>query len=469
MRNGGVPPPVHRVFFPCVFRLSENWTGINPPIGSSSFRTNWRGASIALTLFCLTCHALGQGSVRTPDLLGFQNFLPSAQQANPNLINAPIEPIGSAPTNATTQQGLSIARFGPFSGTADAAVGYSFNDNANTSGTGGKLSLNQIFENLDLDLNWVLSPFNRIDLRLGGQLQENFYSNRSNALNVVVLPGSEIQLEAKVGDFLLRTYERFAIVQDPITDPAIAGQTNLNRITNTVGEALLWPLPHVDVILGADYTYSNTLGGGPVSTGEGGSLLNSFHFGGKVAIEITPTLSYGSEFNTTYNTGEASHDFFTFSVGPFLQGHITPLLEVACGIGPLISGGPAGRTPDYYAYLSVRHQLSPILQVLAGITHDTEFSTGLGITQNNNVHLTAQANLTRQWTVTVGPYVNFGSVITGFLPGRYTQYGFTVDSAMRLSRRFTANFDYRFAKRSGDEPGGNYTQNLVSISFSYGL
>src|SRR6202007_1217070 len=94
-------------------------------------------------------------SIRTPEPPRYQNFA-----FNPS------QPV--------------LFRAGPFSGTGDVGLGYTFNDNANTTTTTtngtSKLSLNQIFENLDLNLAWVLSPLNRIDVQLGGQLQENFYS-----------------------------------------------------------------------------------------------------------------------------------------------------------------------------------------------------------------------------------------------------------------------------------------------------
>jgi hypothetical protein len=377
-------------------------------------------------------------------------------------------PINSPPLHGATM------RLGPFTGVASAAVGYSFNDNANTSDTGTKLSLNQIFENLDFNLLWPLSPFNRINVQLGGQLQENFYSDGKNALNVVILPGSQILLQAKAGEFLLSAYERFSITQDPVSDPAVAGATNLNQLTNTVGVGVVWPLYRVDVSLNVDYTYSDVLGGtdnsfNTLNNGTGGSVLNSFHAGSRVAFEITPRLSAGPEINATYNAGGGGNDFDVLSVGGFLRGHLTRLIEVDCGIGVLMLGGPAGGPPGYYAYLSVRHELSPTLQIIAGVTHDSEFSIGLGVTQNNNVHLTAEAKLTRQWIVTVGPEVNFGTVITGFLPGRYTQYGITADSAFRLNERWTADINYRFAKRDGDQPGGSYTQNLVTFTLNYGF
>ena len=128
------------------------------------------------------------------------------------------------------------------------------------------------------------------------------------------------------------------------------------------------------------------------------------------------------------------------------------------GIGPLLSAGPAGEPPQYYGFLAVRYQLSRLLQLLAGVDHDTEFSSGLGVTQNNNVRLSVEASLTRRWTFTVGPYVNFGTVVTGEFPGAYTQIGVTTRLAYMLTKRLSADLSYRFVKRNGGgKTGGSGT------------
>jgi hypothetical protein len=395
--------------------------------------------------------ARGQQSVRTPDVPPFTEFAPNPEEGT-------------------------FVRVGPFSGTATLGLGYLYTDNANTAGTTGttgtgKLSLNEIFEDLDVDLAWPMSPFNRIDLRLGGQLQENFYSNGNNALNLAVHPGSQIQLEAKVGEFLLRAFERFTIVQDPVSDPTVAGQTNLNRLSNTIGAGVDLPLYHADFGLSFAYTYSDQLGGTGIGGSEAGVLRNSFHLGSKISFQFSPTLSYGLEVNASYNAGHGPFDFYVFSLGPFIRGNLTRLLEVDAGIGPLLTAGPAGEPPQYYGFLALRYHPSRLLQILAGIDHDTEFSSGLGVTQNNNVRLTVQASLTRQWTFTVGPYVNFGSVITGELPGSYTQIGVETGLKCTFSKRITGELTYRYAKRNGGHSVGetltSYTQNLVSVSLSY--
>lgn len=417
--------------------------------------------TIALAMFAFGQAALGQQSVRTPEAPLYQSFQPTPGQT-------------------------SFVRLGPFSGNADVGVGYSFTDNANTSET-DKISLNQVYEQVDLNLEWALSPFNRIDLTLGGQLQENFYSSGTNALNLAILPGSEIRLQAKVGDVVLQAFEEFAIVQDPISDATVAGQTNLNRLTNTIGVSALASLSHVDVELELDYTYSDNLSGSTISTQDGGDLRNSFHLGSRLGIETGPTLSYGLEGNASANTGAGGDDINVLSGGVFLRGHLTSLLAIDAAVGVLAGSGPGIGGPGYYARLSARHEFSRTFRMLLEVTHDSEFSSGLGVSESNNFFLTAQADLTRRWSVSVRPFVNFGSVITGEIPGSYTQYGIAFDSSYALSKHLSLAVSYRFAKRDGDGQSvtgqsvagqsllgasvigesSNYTQNLFSVSLTY--
>ena len=407
--------------------------------------------AIALASGVLSQGASGQ-SVRTPEVPLYHTFSVNPAQ-------------------------LSLFKAGPFSGTADVELGYSFNDNANTTNgttniTGtGTVSLNQIFQNVDLDLAWVLSPLNQIEIQLGGQLQENFYSNGTNAVNLAILPGSQIRLQATVGNVLLAAYEQFAIVQDPVTDPTIAGQTNLNRLTNTLGMSATVPLSHAEAGLEFDYTYSTVLGGSgstnALSRQQVATIPNSFHLGGTFGYEVAPSLLFGPEVNATYNSGADGNDFNTLSGGGFLRGHLTHLIDVDAGAGILLGEGRGVGKPEYYAYLSAHHQLSPILQALVGISRDVQFSAGQGVNLNNDFHVSVQLNASARWIISASPFLDFGDVITGTFPGRYTQYGASLDSTYFLSRHISVGINYRYVKRDGSGPGASYKQNLVGISMKY--
>ena len=372
-----------------------------------------------------------------------------------------------------------LFRAGPFSGTGAVGLGYNFNDNANTTGTTttgtsqgttttgtSQLSQSQIFESVDLNLAWVLSPLNRLDVRLDGQLQENLYSNGSNVLNVAI-QASEIRFQVTVGDVLLQAYEQFALVQDPVSDPTIAGQTNLNRLTNTLGMSASVPLYRAQAGLELDYSYNDILGGSGIASLQAGFIRNSLHVGGNFGFEIAPSLTLGAEVNASHNTGAGSLDTNVISGGGFLRGNLTRLIEVDTGAGILIGEGPGVGQPQYYAYLSARHQVSRNLQLLVGISRDIGFSSGQGVSLNNEFHIAARLNATRRWIIGASPFVNFGDVMSGTLPGRYTQYGVTVDSSYALSGHISIDLNYRYAKREGEGPSSSYSQNLVGFAVRY--
>lgn len=388
-----------------------------------------------------------QDSIRTPEPPRYQSFAFNPQ-----------EPV--------------LFRAGPFSGTGAVGLGYTFNDNANTTGTTtgiSKLSLNQVFENVDLDLAWVLSPLNRIDVQLGGQLQENFYSNGTNVLNVAI-QASQIRFQVTVGDVLLQAYEQFALVQDPVSDPTIAGVTNLNRLTNTIGMSASVPLYRAQAGLELDYTYNDILGGSGTAfqqTGQTGLIRNSLHVGGNFGLEIAPSLTLGVELNASHNTGAGSFDTNVISGGGFLRGKLTRLIEVDTGAGILIGQGPGVDQPQYYVYLSARHQISRNLQVLVGASHDVDLSSGEGVSLNNDFYIAAELKASRRWTLEASPFVNFGDVITGTLPGHYTQYGVTVNSSYLLSGHISIGLNYRYVKREGEGPSGSYTQNVFGVAVRY--
>jgi hypothetical protein len=401
---------------------------------------------IAIVTVSLAFGAFAQQSIRTPEGPQYQKL---------------------TPLNVTT----SFLRIGPFSGTAGVDAGYSFNDNANTTET-QKISSNQFAEGLDLDLTWMLSPFNRVDLTLGGQVQENFFSNGKNTINLAIFPVSQINLQASVGDVLLRAFEHFAIVQDPVTDPVISGETNLNRLTNTIGVGASVPLYPLDLGLEFDYTYSSTLGStnasGTSSSG-GGGIRNSFRLGATLGLGITSFASCGIEFNGTTNYGAGANDIDALSVGPFLRGRLTRLIEVDSGIGPLLEGPQSLSQTAYYAYLSVRYEITPISELIAGISHDVNFSAGLNITENNNFHLVLRTSAARRWTLFLAPFLNFGTAESGLLLGPYTQYGVDIRSSFHLSAHLIANIQYRFVKRDSGEANGRYQQNTIGLSIGYGF
>jgi hypothetical protein len=401
---------------------------------------------LAISLL-VTTKAVCQQSIRTPEQSEFRTF-------------------------RTNTEGTSLINLGPFHGEATLDVGYEYNDNAQVTNQ-STLSLSEIFEALHLDMGWTLSPLNRLDLKLDGRLEENFYSNGSNQLNLDISPGSQLQLQATVGDVILRAFEQFAIIQDPVSDPTATNQTNLNRLTNTIGIAAIKPLYHAAIGLEFDYIYSDSFSGSSADTGTSVNR-NSLRLASTFGLDISPELSYGLEASATDNAGSGNEDIKSLSFGPYLRGHLTRLLDVDLGAGITLTDSSLSGSAPYYVSLTIRHQVFRTFQYVIGFSHDLDFSSGLSLSQNNNFFLSAQWQLLRIWTISAGPFVNFGHVLTGFSPGNYTQYGVSIQSRFKLGKRISTGIGYRFTHREGNGTttgtggtNGNYAQNLLTLDLTY--
>lgn len=394
------------------------------------------------------------------------SFLPAIANAQQS-IRTPESPAFSA-LSANPQ--ASFITVGPFRGAANAGVGYSYTDNANTTEF-NKLADNQFYESLGLGLSWPISAFNQIDIALNGRLEEDFYSNGTNALNVEILPGSQIRFQVEIGSVQVRAFEQFAIIQDPVADPTASGQTNLNRLINTFGVSAAVPVGVMKLGFEVDYTYSSALNGTPTGAGTQsvGDVRNSFRLASTIGFAASPSLDYGLEISATANTGAGPNDVNSLSIGPFIRGRLTQLIEVDAGTGLTIVDAPGLGPAQYYGYVSIRHHLSRVTEILLGVSHDLIFSDGLNLAKSNDFYLTLQTQLTPQVTCSVGPFVDFGRVISGENPGSYTQYGVSAGSTFQLSRQITTAISYRFARRDGADPSGRYIQNLFSLQFGYGF
>jgi hypothetical protein len=318
-----------------------------------------------------------------------------------------------------------LINIGPFHGNAALGLGYDFTDNADFSGTtsGARISRNQISESLGLALAWLVTPVNRVDLQGGVKLEENFYSNGHSALNVAISPGTEIRLQAFVGDVKIEVFDQFAIVQDTASDPTASGQTNLNRLGNTIGVTAAVPVWSATLTGEADYTYSQALSSS--SGAAGGGSRNTFHGAGGATFYWSPAVQYGVVSYFTHSIGgsttggSSTSDENVVSFGGFVKGRLTRLIEFDFSAGLTILEGTGISSPGYYVTGGLRYQLNRQLQLIAGVLHDYVYSAGLDLTELTSFTGGVQYTLQRGYTVEVTPFYNFGTVKTGTTPGNF--------------------------------------------------
>jgi hypothetical protein len=358
---------------------------------------------------------------------------------------------------------LNFINIGPFHGQAAIGLGYLYNDNASITTT-GRLSLNQIFEDLAVDLAWIITPSNQLTFATDLRLQENFYSNGRNRLNVQILPGSELQFKGTVGPVIIRAFDQFAILQDPVTDPTVTNVTNLDQLINTVGIEVVVPLHDASFGTEFDYTYRDNLSG---ATFDAGALYrHSLRLGANYSINFSPLLRYGIEASATDNLGSGNApNVRTFSIGPFVRGQVSRLVDVDLGAGLTLTNLSA-INPTYYVTVRLRHQVFRTFQYLLGYVHDIDISTGSSISEVNDFYLAGRLDILPVWAVSAGPFLNLGHIVTP-VTRNYTQWGVGAASVFKLSKNFNFDIYYRYVFRDSDAGVGHYKQNLVSFELSY--
>jgi hypothetical protein len=358
---------------------------------------------------------------------------------------------------------LNFINIGPFHGQAAIGLGYLYNDNAAIA-SNKILSLNQIFEDLAVDLNWVITPSNQLTFATDARLQENFYSNGRNRLNLQILPGSELQFKGTVGPVIIRAFDQFAIVQDPVTDPTVSNVTNLNRLLNTVGVEAVVPLHDASFGTEFDYTYRDNLSG--ATFGDSGFYRHSFRLAANYSINFSPALRYGIEASATDNLANGDvPNVRTFSIGPFLRGQLSRLVDVDLDAGLTFTNLSALDQPTYYVGVRLRHQVFRTFQYVLGYAHDIDISTGSSISEDNKFYLAGRLDILPVWAVSAGPFVNLGHIVTP-VTSNYTQWGVGAVSVFKLGKNFNFDIYYRYVSRDADHVGHS-KQNLVSLELSY--
>jgi len=366
-------------------------------------------------------------------------------------------------------------RIGPFQETLGASLGIEYTDNVNLTNT-NKLSDFSVTQGLDLNTTWVISHLNQLQFNFAGGVVEDFYGNGRNDVNVTIDPGSLVQFQFAVSDFLFKVYDQFSLVQNPTSTGYATNTANLNSLANTVGASVEHDLNIAVLTLSADYTYTNQTGttaSGKTNTGTTGTI-NSFRIGSSLAFNYSPKVTYGIEDSLTRSSSPGEANVNSFSIGPFLKGSFGPDLDLDLAAGAsLVETTPSVPT-DYYVSAAMRYQINRFWQLIFSAAHDLQFNTGTNLTEDNHFHLRTQLEITRFITIAAEGFYDFGNVLTttptiGIATpntGPYKQFGSDVGLTWQLRKHISSTLAYTYTRREAKAPY-SYVQNLVTLSISY--
>lgn len=375
------------------------------------------------------------------------------------------------PSNAGFRPGEGhFLRIGPFGGTVTGSAGVGFNDNYNVTES-NKISDFYTFQELDFDLSWVMTRLNRIDFRMGAQLEQDFLSNGHSGLHLSIAPESNLQFQFQVADVRFQLFDRVSYANDPISDPTISGTSNLNRFSNTAGTIIDWILHKATVETGFLWTYTDESTAGRLvtsanSTAAVSGVRNDYRIPTSIIFNFSPTVFYGVDTTLIKSTAPGFSDANAINVGGFVRGRLTRLVDVTFHAGAYYIDAGSVPPVNWDLNITVRDQINRDLQAYASFVRDIQFGVGNQLNELNEFNFGASYNLTRNWSVSGSPFVNFGRQF-GVNAEHFDQYGFRVETDLKLSKRWTGAVAYRLVRRDSNLVNRSYTQNQITCSLNY--
>lgn len=416
------------------------------------------------------------------------------------------------PTSAPWWRGLSdfepsergpLFVIGPVRGNLNANLGLYYTDNAGLTNTGTEDQL-RLNENVVLRLHWPISGQNVINLNIGAGLSEVIAgSNAGDTVTLTLAPDSALGFTFYIGDFRVRLFDRFALLQDPTSDSSLSGVVNLNRIRNSGGGAIDWNLNKVILTLQVDDTYvtqdartANNLSRVQQELSRVNGDRNTVRAAFSAAAKLNPTLFFGPQVTLTQTSASTGRDIQAIATGLFLRGQLTRLTSFSLEGGLNFINAQGNHFPftivqnqqtvpstGYYARLKVNQRVSRFLQLTGEVSHDLDYADGINLIERTVGDLTLGYRITKGIDLTLGGRYEDGNVLTGANQGRYSLFQINAGLSRQLGPRIRAALDYRFIERtSGNNnvvvlfngqpvtlpsSSTNYTQNLFLINVSY--
>ena len=364
-------------------------------------------------------------------------------------------------------------KVGPVNFNASASVGVEVNDNVGLSETDrqGDLILRP---EIQLNSEWQVSKLNT--LRFGIGIGYAAYTQHSDldTRSILLDPGSQIAFDVYIGGVLKLTFhDRFAILQNPVDEPALSNTARFDRFQNAAGVTMLWDFNDLKIVAGYDYFTYRTFGDEFDFLDRSEEQLYA-----SGSLRLSDAITTGIDASgalVNYRTGY-NNNGKTWSAGPFVEATLSSYtqLRIAGGYQGMNfdDNGTSGDRSNYtgwYASLTAAQRLSQYWSHSISVGHEGR----LGLTVNYSEY--NYARYLAAWQLNPWMHVGFEGFIEGDNEsGTVAQeselsrrWGGGASLGWRLGPKTTMDLRYNYVKKDSDLPDRSYYQNVGLLTLSY--
>jgi hypothetical protein len=324
---------------------------------------------------------------------------------------------------------------------------------------------------------WPVSEKNAINLAFGGGYSA--YVKATDLSRYYILPGSEVSFDFYSGDFWFNLHDRFSVTTYSYQDPTVAGTGDYAELENAVGPSVVWDLNKGIVRAGYDHVNYDSL--------TGSSGLNSYNqpsgysevFSSSAGYFLKPQMLAGLELGgslITYTTPTTNTPYTNakqWNVGGFYDTPVSQYIHFTghAGYSVYMPESDVGTvsTGDFsgmYAELDLTHRLNQYMTYTLSGGRTIQVAFWGGTIDRYFAYWAANWQIVQKVTLSTTFRYEHGTQLYGYVE-TYDQYGPGLSLSRKITDKLTASLGYQVYWRTSDQPGRNYTVNIVSLNLDY--
>jgi hypothetical protein len=331
--------------------------------------------------------------------------------------------------------------------------------------------------NADAQMNWPVTQVNDLNLSVAAGYSDYL---RHQDLNHFYINPSGLSFDIYAGDFVINLHDRISVTENAYQNQSVNGNTTYSSLQNTVGANALWDLNKALVTFGYDHgNYLALDSSQGASQGVPDAASENFFLNGGVRIvpEILAGLEAGDGLVHYSRSGTASSinapDATQWNLGAFCTATISDYLDARLDAGYTVftpdttsaNFSSAGESGFYLQFL-ITHRVNQFFNYsLSGGRSIDLYYTGQPY-DRYTVRWQPNWNFLRKYTISTPLWWEHGTEIY-YQSASYDQYGAGISIGRQLTQKLSSGISYQFVKETSGQPGMNYTDNIVSLSFTY--
>ena len=361
--------------------------------------------------------------------------------------------------------------WGPVAWRFSSGLGMDYNDNVrNQQNAQGDF----IFRpNADAQMNWPVTQVNDLNLSVAAGYSDYL---RHQDLNYFYVNPSGLSFDIYSGDFVINLHDRISVTENAYQNQSVNGNTINDSLQNTLGANALWDLNKALVMFG--YDHGNYLAMGSSSWLPDAASENFFLNGGVRPVpEILAGLETGFGLVHYSRSGAARSitvpDATQWNLGAFCTATISEYMDARLDAGYTVftpdttstnfsSAGSSG----FYLQFLITHRVSRFFNYSLSAGRSTDLQYSGQPYDRYTVRWQPNWSFLRNYTISTPLWWEHGTEIY-YQTASYDQYGARIDIRRQLTQKLSGSISYRFVKETSGQRGLNYTDNIMSLSFSY--